>query len=315
MIIKNNNVKYSLQYNNTIVKVIQMKIIVPTNNKGGVGKTKVSMILAEYFSYVCHKKTLVIDFDPQCNLSRRYLKMEVDPNAPQGYCPPIHPDFDPNNPDEDLSWNGRSSIADIFFGRAVIPYPTFIPNFDIAPANADQLLLAEAVRKTEVAEKVHKQLYRFLSGKDVQEEYEVVIVDTAPSKGPLTISAIKAATHIIIPSVMEAQPIQGIFGMMQLWMQEALIRDSNNPIKLVGILPNIFRQNNLHKDMLESLKSNASISNYIMPVTLGQRVAFAEVDVDDAMPRSIFDLSNDSLAKEEALAMCEFVNKKVFENE
>lgn len=295
--------------------VIQMKIIVPTNNKGGVGKTKVSMILAEYFSYVCNIKTLAIDFDPQCNLSRRFLKMELDPSSPQGHYPPLHPDYDPKNSEEDLSWDGRSSIANIFFGEAVIPYPTFIKNLDIAPANADQLLLAEAVRKVEVAEKVHNQLHKFLSCKEVQDNYEIVIVDTAPSKGPLTISAIKAATHIIIPSVMEAQPIQGIYGMMQLWMQESLAREEGRPIELIGILPNIFRQNNLHRDMLESLKSSSSISKYVMPVTLGQRVAFAEVDVDGALPRSIFDLSDSDLAKQEAIEMCKFVKKKVFKDE
>jgi chromosome partitioning protein len=292
-----------------------MKIIVPTNNKGGVGKTKVSMILAEYFSYVCNKKTLVIDFDPQCNLSRRFIQMELDPSSPQGYYPPLHPDYDPEDPNEDSSWDGRSSIANIFFGQPVITYPTFIKNLDIAPANADQLLLAEAVRRTEVAEKVHRQMHKFLSCKDVQDEYEVVIIDTAPSKGPLTISAIKAATHIIIPSIMEAQPIQGIYGMMQLWMQESLIREDGRPIKLIGILPNIFRQNNLHRDMLESLKTNPDISKYIMPVSLGQRVAFAEVDVDGAVPRSIFDLSDGELAKQEAMKMCKFVEQRVFENE
>lgn len=292
-----------------------MKIIVPTNNKGGVGKTKVSMILAEYFSYVREKKTLVIDFDAQCNLSRRFLKMELDTNAPQGYQPPLHPDYNPEDPDEDPTWNGRSSIANIFFGQSVIPYPTFIKNLDIAPANADQLLLAEAVRRAEVAEKVHKQMHKFLSCKEVQDAYEVVIIDTAPSKGPLTISAIKAATHIIIPSIMEAQPIQGIYGMMQLWMQESLIREKGRDIKLIGILPNIFRSNNLHKDMLESLKNNPKISKYVMPVSLWQRVAFAEVDVDGATPRSIFDLKDNDLAKQEALKMCEFVEKRVFEND
>lgn len=289
-----------------------MKIIVPTNNKGGVGKTKVSMILAEYFSYVLNKKTLILDFDPQCNLSRRYLKMEIDPSAPQGYQPPLHPDYDPN---EDLSWDGRSSIADIFFGRSVVPYPTFLQNLDIAPANADHLLLAEAERRAEIAERVYKQLHKFFSCKEVQEEYEIAIVDTAPSKGPLTISAIKAATHIIIPSIMEAQPIQGIFGMLQLWMQESLAREQGRPIKLVGILPNILRQNNLHRDMLENLQANPAISKYIMPVSLRQRVAFAEVDVDGALPRSIFDLNDSEPAKQEAIAMCKFVEQKVFENE
>lgn len=67
--------------------------------------------------------------------------------------------------------------------------------------------------------------------------------------------------------------------------------------------------------MLESLKNNPSISKYIMPVSLGQRVAFAEVDVDGALPRSVFDLPNNDLAKQEAIRMCEFVEKKVFGNE
>ena len=53
--------------------------------------------------------------------------------------------------------------------------------------------------------------------------YDAVVIDTAPSKGPLTISVIKAATHIVIPSVMEEQPVQGIYGMLQLWMQESLV--------------------------------------------------------------------------------------------
>ncbi len=160
-----------MKYGNTKTKEIQMKIIVPTNNKGGVGKTKVSMILAEYFSYVRKKKTLAIDFDPQCNLSRRFIKMELDPSSPQGYYPPLHPDYNPNDPNEDKSWDGRSSIANIFFGKSVIPYPTFLEHLDIAPANADQLLLAEAVRRTEVAENVHKQMHKFLRLPDLIYNY------------------------------------------------------------------------------------------------------------------------------------------------
>lgn len=293
-----------------------MKIIVPTNNKGGVGKTKVSMILAEYFSYVLNKKTLVIDFDPQCNLSNRYLKMEINPSAPQGNQPPLHPDYDASEiTNDDFDWDGRSSIADIFAAKPVIPYPTFIKHLDIAPAHAEKLLLAESVRRAEVAEKVHLQLHKFLSCEDVQNEYEVVVVDTAPSKGPLTISAIKAATHILIPSIMEAQPIQGIFGMMQLWMQETMLREKSRPITLIGILPNSLRQNNLHRELLDDLKANPAISKYIIPFSLCQRVAFSEVDVDNASPRSIFDRPDKDLAKVEALAMCKFVEKKVFQNE
>lgn len=293
-----------------------MKVIVPVNNKGGVGKTQVSKILMEYFSYVRNKRVLAVDFDPQCNLSRRFVEMDLDPSSPQGYCPPEHPDYDPNDP-EDADWDGRSTIANIFFGKSVTPYPTFIKNLDVAVAHADKLLLAEAVNRKDVEEKVHNQLNAFLSCPEVQKLYDIVVVDTAPSKGPLTISAMRAATHIIIPSVMEAQPIQGIYGMMQLWMQESLAREREGArsLEIIGILPNIFRQVNLHKDMLKSLKEDADFSEHVMPMSLGQRVAFSEVDVDGANPRSIFDLGDNDLAKKEALEVCKFVEKKVFENE
>lgn len=288
-----------------------MKIIAAVNNKGGVGKTKVSELLAEYISTILKKKVLAIDLDPQCNFSQRYLKMDIDPVTPEGHTPPMHPDYNANNP-EDYDWNGRSSIAGIFFGDLVVPYPTYIKTLDIAPGCAERLLSAESVRRSEVVEKVHKQLGKFLKGEDVQKSYDVVIIDTAPSKGPLTISAIKSATHIIIPAVMEAQPIQGVYGMLQLWMQESLNRDKKDPLQLIGILPNMFKQTTLHLDMLGSLRDNSSIGKYIMPVKLGHRIAFAEVDSEEASPRSIFSLMEGSMAKKEALEVCEYISKRVF---
>jgi len=301
-----------LRYSNTNYKGLQMKIIVPTNNKGGVGKTKVSVILAEYFSKVKGKKVLAIDFDPQCNFSNRFLMMEIDPNFPSGMIPPIHPDYDPN---EESSWDGRSAISGIFFGKEVVPYPTYIETLDIAPAYADELYLAEAQTRKEIIEKVHYQLHTFLSDPEVRRSYEIIIVDTAPSKGPLTVSAIKAASHILIPSVMEAQPVQGVFGMLQLWMEESQNRDAERPLELVGILPNMFRPIKLHNDIYEALKSNESIAKYIMPTKLGLRTAFSQVDTENAAPQSVFDLPDDDKAKRDAIAMCKFVEKKVFGNE
>lgn len=288
-----------------------MLIIAPVNNKGGVGKTKITTLIAEYISSVLNKRVLAIDLDPQCNFSQRYLKMEIDPSAKEGLIPPIHPDYDPNDED-DSDWDGRSSIADIFFGRPVIPYPTRIHNLDIAPGHAEQLLTAEAVRKNEVVDKIHNQLKIFLNMPEVQEEYDVIVIDTAPSKGPLTVSIIKAATHIIIPSVMETQPIQGIYGMLQLWMQESLSRSKEKPLELIGILPNMFKNTSLHQDMLQSLKDNEAVGKYVMPMKLGQRIVFAELDSEEANPKSIFDLPKSNVAKQEALEMCKFVEEKVF---
>jgi chromosome partitioning protein len=289
-----------------------MQIIAFLNNKGGVGKTTCSKLMAEYLSTVKNIPTLGIDFDPQCNFSHQYLSMEIDPAAPEGLMPPIHPDYDQDDPNDE-DWDGRSSIAEIFYGQGVVPYPTYVEQLDLAPGHAEKLLAAESVRRSEVVEKVHKQLLNFLNSPDVRATYKAVVIDTAPSKGPLTVSVIKAATHIVIPSVMEEQPVQGIYGMLQLWMQESLVRDKNNPLTLVGVLPNMFKQTRLHKDILKSLQDNSAIGKYILPVKLSQRIVFAEIDAEDANPRSIFNFPDQHIAKSEALEVCEFIAGRIFE--
>lgn len=288
-----------------------MKIIAFVNNKGGVGKTTCSRTTAEYFSKNLKLRTLGVDFDPQCNFSNRFINMEIDTASREGRTPPIHPHYDINDPN-DSDWDGRSSIADIFYGNGVIPYPTYIEQLDIAPAYGEKLLAAEAVRKDEVVYKVHNRLAEFLNSEDVKAEYDIVVIDTAPSKGPLTFSVIKAATHIIIPAVMEEQVIEGVYGMMQLWMQESLRRHKNNPLNLIGILPTLFKKTTLlHNQMLESLKENRELRDYIMPVQINNRIIFPELDSQNASPHSIFDLPDSHKAKIEALEVFGYIAKKV----
>jgi len=286
-------------------------IVVAATNKGGDGKTKTSILFAEYLTIIKHKRVLAIDLDPQCNFSHRFLEMEIDNIDQQGKIPPIHPDYDPDS-EEDKDWDGRSSIANIFYGDPVIPYPTHIETLDIAPGYAAKLLEAEAVRKMEVKERVHQQLKHFVSDPSLLKEYDAVLIDTAPSKGPLTVSAIKAATHVVIPAQMEQNSIQGIYGMLQLWKQEALQRKESEPLNLIGILPNKLRDINLHRDLLAELKSTEFMSEHILPKGLKLRSVYAEVDAEDAHPRSIFNLSTSNIAYQEASEVCENLYQRVF---
>ena len=304
-----NRNKYNTIRGNVIQNGLHMKILIPASNKGGVGKSKIASILAEYFSIYKNKKVLVIDFDPQCNTSQRYLNMELDPTTTEGLMPPIHPDFDP---EEDGDWEGRSSIADIFFGEEVVAYETKFKNLEILPGWKYKLMLAEAVRKSEVAEKVYYQLKKFLSLDDVTSLYDIVIVDTAPSTGPLTQGAIKAATHLIIPTHMEEFSLQGVYGMLQLWKQEAAERPQENPLTLLGVLPNRFKNTSLHKDFYEGLSEDSTLGKYLMPVYLSDRIKFSEVDTHENDPKSIFELPDSNTAKIEAKKVCEYIEKRVF---
>jgi len=286
-----------------------MRIISIVNNKGGVGKTTVSRILAEYFSIVKNEKVLALDLDPQANFSNRYLKMEVDSYQEEGKIPPIHQDYDKNDPDS-AHWDGRSSIASIFFGEPVFPYQTYIENLEVCPSHSARLLLAEAVTREEVVQKVYDQLAKFLSLEEVKKSYDKIIIDTPPSKGPVTISALRASTDIIIPSIMEPQVIEGIYGMIHLWKTEKLRRASDNPLNLIGILPNSYMPRAIiHKDHLQSLKQE--IPDYVLDAVIARRLIYAEVDADGAMPRSIFLYPNMNAAKQEIMRACKEIEQRM----
>jgi len=287
------------------------KIIVNATHKGGEGKTTNSIILAEYLSSVLKFKTLAIDMDPQANFSGRYLKMEYDPAYKGGKIPPLHPDYDAT---VDKNWDGTSSIADIFYGKEIIPYPTFIPQLELLPAHSSRLQEAEAVTRNEVVEKVHVQLKKLLNIQQLQDSYDVIIIDTPPSKGPLTIAAVKAASHIIIPAQMEQFSIEGIYGMLQLWKQETYYRGSTDPLELVGILPNKVRNIKIHKQFLESLESMKGVGNYVIPHVIHERAIYTEILVENADPKILFNLPEEHIARYEYETVCKFITKKVFNN-
>lgn len=286
-----------------------MEIIAVVNNKGGVGKTTTSRFLAEYFSIVKKERVLALDMDPQANFSNRYLKMEIDPYQQEGRIPPLHANYDPSSP-EDKDWDGRSSIAGIFFGEMVFPYPTYIDTLEISPSHSSKLLLAEAVTREEVVQKVYDQLSKFLSLDEVKTSYDKIIIDTPPSKGPVTISVVRAATHLLIPSIMEPQPIEGIYGMIHLWKSETLRRHQDNSLQLIGVLPNSYdRRGIIHKDHYDSLKQE--MPNYVLESKIGRRLIYAEADADGAVPPSIFMYPEKNLAKQEVLAACEEISERM----
>jgi chromosome partitioning protein len=288
-----------------------MKILAALQNKGGVGKTTTLRLLTEFFSRK-GKRILCIDLDPQCNFSRRFLTMDIDNTDPDGILPPIHPEFDYIQL-TNQTWDGRSSSADIYRSGQVVPYPTRLDGLEMLPGNGSLLRSVELVTVDMVKEAVHDRLNEFLSQDDVRSLYDVVLIDTSPSKGPLTISAMRAATHIIIPTTMEPQTIEGLHGMLQLWRREVKRRSNPDDLKIIGILPNMFRKGiALHEGLYETLANDPNISELLMKLKLCQRIAFAESDHPMALPKSVFDLPAKDNARIEAERVCEYIAEKLF---
>ena len=110
----------------------------------------------------------------------------------------------------------------------------------------------------------------------------------------------RACTDIIIPSVMEYQPMEGLYGMIHLWKSETMRRSQDNPLNLIGVLPNAHStRNTLYRDLLNSLKEQ--MPEYVLDSVIARRVIYAETDTKDAVPPSIFMYPDSNLAKQEVL--------------
>jgi chromosome partitioning protein len=110
---------------------------------------------------------------------------------------------------------------------------------------------------------------------------------------------------------MEQFSIEGIYGMLQLWKQESYSRTKSNPINLVGILPNQVRDIKLHKQFLSGLTKMNSVGDYVMPHLIKKRAIYTEILVEDANPRSIFELPKSNVARQEYESACSFIMEKV----
>lgn len=294
------------------VREVRCKILTVAQQKGGVGKTTWTRILAEYFALIRKVRVLVIDLDPQCNLSQRFLQMERDPVADDGVIPPIHPDFDAAV--DGAVWDGRSPITNIFLGRIVVPYTTYVPGIDILPGYGSQLQQVVKASESELKERIIKRLAEFLRSTEVQEAYDIILIDTPPSKNPLTEAALRASTQLMIPIEMEPQAAEGLVSMLNFWRAEQRLRSPGDPLTLVGMLPNKVRKVALHQGILQSLREHRVLAPYILPFDAAQRIAYAESDHAEAKPKSVLHLPERDETRAEAMLVCRHVEGEVFGN-
>jgi chromosome partitioning protein len=247
--------------------------------------------------------------------------METAPQATGGQLPPLHPDYD-GDPDLD----SRSNIADIFFGKAVLPHPTYI-----RPENGFEHIVEVMVGHPSLLERINSEydnasgkigsliidrLGDFLHMEDVANTYDLIILDTGPSRNPIFRSAVRAATHAIIPFEPEEKSLQGINAMLQVIQSENFSRDEQQQLELLGLCPNKVRSNtNIHRSTLEML--HQELGNIMFPpdVYLPQSTAFPERDLKGISPRSIFQISAQHVAHKQSSSVGAHTLQKIFPTE
>lgn len=291
-----------------------MKVITTAGNKGGIGKSTIALTLAQYLSKCKNLKGAFIDLDPQGNSSSSLIPMIRDPAHPTGYMPQPHPEWNPDQPmEDDPHWDGISSIADIFIGRPIYPYPTWIDNLACFPSFASWLEDAQRVLKVDVREKVINRLKEFTTLLSTNSDYEFIIIDTNPQFGPLTMAGLRAATHGLIPTELEQYGINGTIGMIEAVAQEQLRRPQDDGIQIAGILPNQVRRTAVHNKFLNDLRTIEGSEEWLLP-PVAQRTIYTELVVEDAKPNCVFNLPTSHPARIESERWCSHVYERVFQN-
>lgn len=197
-------------------------IIALTNQKGGVGKTAVSINLAGALAELGNK-TLVVDLDPQGNASDG---LGIDINA----LPLATYDCMVNN----------TPLANIV-------HPTDVHDLFVAPSNIN---LSGA--ETELASETDR-LYRLKKAlQPVENDYDFILIDCPPSLGILTVNGIVASNELIIPVEPKCYSLSG---MSMLMKTVTKIREDTeyNP-SILGVVVNMFdERTTLHTSVTEAI--------------------------------------------------------------
>ena len=250
------------------------RVICILNQKGGVGKTTTTLNLGAALA-LHGKRTLLIDLDPQANLT-----IGLGERA------------------KDLSESVYELLTDAHSDALKLTVPTKWENLDLVRSHID-LSGAEIEMFTMIGRET--RLDRSLN--NARAKYDYILIDCLPSLSMLTVNAMVAATEVFVP--LQAHPF-ALEGLGKLFEVVQMINEGiNKHLSVTGVLVTMYDgRTNVSKETLETLRRDSRLNQQIFTTTVKQNIRVAESQ-KDGVPVIQFDPT--CHAARAYMALCEEV--------
>lgn len=205
-------------------------IITITNNKGGTGKSTTAQNLSIGLA-LKGKKVLLVDFDPQCNTSNTFKV------------------------------NNSYTILDVLTDKCNISDAIHHLNYiDVIASDVNLTSYEKFINiDTNYELTKHKQLKMYLE--PIKNNYDFIIIDTAPNLSQLTINAIYSSDYILIPLLADMYSIEGLANIKRL-LDQITTNTDNKDVKISGLLITHYKSNTIvNQSLSDSLNNIATQLN------------------------------------------------------